>query len=105
MEEKEMLQVFSNLSEEILNEKITIEASNILRNEQVNVDEKAIGFSSLELVEFIIRVEEYYKISITEEEIAKFKLVKDLMVFIQEESIKQKQRNIAIEEATAELFS
>ncbi|WP_054741521.1 hypothetical protein [Cellulosilyticum ruminicola] len=104
MNKDEMLQVFSELAEEILNEKVVIKEEYGLRSEQISIEEQSIGFSSLELIEFIIRVEEYYKISITEEEVAKLHLVKDLLEFIDVEKVKQERRDAAIEAASLEIF-
>lgn len=104
MEEKEILKVCSELVGEITEEQTMLEESFYVRGDQKNASEQFIGLSSLELVEFIIMLEEHYKIAVTNEEVMKFIQMRDIVEFIKKELMIKRERELEIEAASQRLF-
>lgn len=104
MEEKEILKVCSELVGEITEEQTMLEESFYVRGDQRNASEQFIGLSSLELVEFIILLEEHFRVSITNEEVMKFIQMRDIVEFVKKELVLQRERELEIEAAGQRLF-
>lgn len=104
MEKQEVLAIITDLVRQVSEQEVSLTEDTYVRNTQLNTGEECLDLSSLELVQFVIMLEEKFGLSITNEEVMRFVQVKDILNYIDLESEKEAYRKAAIESAATEIF-
>jgi len=104
MEKQELMEVITELVGQVSENEVVVAEDTYVRNTQLNAGEVCLDLSSLELVQFVIALEERFQISVTNEELIHFVQVKDILSFIQRELELEQNRRASIESAATEIF-